>query len=409
MLVITNREFRHELVGKKDSPPDCFSQNVIDAEGEVRVAKAIPYKGSWKLNIFSEPDGADVSEYEGVKETKEVLNNGKPVVLFVHGFFQTLKSNLNKAANIETIYDVNAIVFSWPSFPRAALNALKLIAFYILLLFLNLCGEFFLNVSFLNQHKDIVWVYIPLILLTGTVLVFYMNYHATVKRAEYSANALLRTINGITRNIERLEKNTGEYGKVYQRSENHLTLLVHSLGNHVVKTMVKRCNPDVSVFKNIILHQADVHKYSQENTDFDKSDDWYTQLNQSKKLYITENFRDIVLRISCLAHTIKSWNYGRSIRLGQGKQGKKLIQDMAPISSVQDTHDIFWKFSALRTEKLRAFMRPIIRGEDNKRALISYTSEELDSIKDSAMSVRNKGLLTVGILLFLVFLKATLA
>ena len=49
--------------------------------------------------------------------------------------------------------------------------------------------------------------------------------------------------------LERLEKNTGEYGKVYQRSENHLTLLVHSLGNHVVKTMVKRCNPDVSVFK----------------------------------------------------------------------------------------------------------------------------------------------------------------
>lgn len=199
IYIVSNRnitDFQHDekIFG------DSFNENGPEV---IRVAKA-EYNNKWSLTLLPE----DLSDLEVNEPThdifKELSMDSKPCVIFIHGFNQSLRKNLEKCKEIES-YGVNVIAFSWPSNP----------------------GPHFI----LRKIKE---------------------YKRARKNARRSVFALERFFD----KLELFVESQGSAGQIK-------TLVVHSMGNYLVQSFVS--NPDYDnqtrIFQNILLHQADVDSY----------------------------------------------------------------------------------------------------------------------------------------------------
>lgn len=259
IIIVSNRN----IVGAKpDSSKavvgdeNLFGENENEQGGyselRVAVAKKVPVAKNdddkWKVTLLPDQakDGSTGTEelfgdtIEKIR-SKKIPNNW---VVFIHGFNQSLKKNLDKCKEISD-YGVNVLAFSWPSNPGPNGGGFSVIK---------------------NKREE-------------------------YRRARANAR---HSITAAERFMERLAK----YYQKSVREDCHLSvnLLVHSLGNYLLQKSLEDplFDYDRSIFDNIILHEADA--------DHSGHASWVDNLKGAKRVYITHNVNDAVLKASTLVN-----------------------------------------------------------------------------------------------------------
>jgi esterase/lipase superfamily enzyme len=272
IIVVSNRNIQGVNPRSKKlevGDEKLFGDN-FNAEGgpnELRVATAEKNQsgGGWKLTLqpdITKQDGSTATQNLFEKLLKQI-RDGKPGVagnwvVFIHGFNQSLAKNLKKCQEIADS-GVNVIAFSWPSNPGP-------------------------NGGFFKAVKN--------------------------KRQEYRkarANARL-SITAVDRFMERMVRYA--HSAMNEKCTLSVNLLVHSLGNFLFQKTVEEqvYTSDLSIFDNIILHQADA-----DNADHEL---WVDQLSDAKRVYVTINELDSVLKMSTIVNGRRLGNTAYGLNAG---------------------------------------------------------------------------------------------
>ncbi|MEM8779969.1 MAG: alpha/beta hydrolase [Cyanobacteria bacterium P01_G01_bin.49] len=211
---------------------------------ELRIAKANydTTQNRWTLNLLAESsDDLDETNLpsqqlfteiiQGVKTKKYQLN----WVFYIHGFNQSFLESLEASRDIAQRYNVDVIVFSWPSNPGGI---------------------------------------VP------------QEYQRARQAAKASANALDRTFEKIGNYV------TNRTLAEMQGCEISVNLLIHSLGNFLVENYIREpiFSGETRIFDNVIFHQADV--------DSKTHTQWIDKVLVSHNIYVTINERDSILKAS---------------------------------------------------------------------------------------------------------------
>jgi hypothetical protein len=272
--------------------------------------------------------GEDRSADEICSEVLE-NDNGKPWVFFLHGNNQTTKKNLYKAARIQDLYDVNMVVFSWPSreyndrlFRTAISGLLK-------------NGMSYLGVAAtlgkMAKEKG-------------------KQYKSARRFADLSDGHLAKALNLLsTQLFSRLNSNT------------HCCFLVHSLGNLLLRNMTETQQVDLNGFKfnTCVMHQADVIAKT--------SSDWIKNIpvSEQKDIVVTQNNKDSVLfgaRVLCAL----PGGISASKRMGAGIKNKYRLESVRYIDftgedEVKFKHGVAWKQKP--GSYIHKLMMPIFTGK----------------------------------------------
>ncbi len=225
---------------------DDFNQQ--GGPNELRVATARKVNKKWRITLLPDTDD-DGNPATGVlfAQTMDAIRNGKlpgSWVVFIHGFNQSFKKNLKKCREIEA-YGVNVLAFSWPSNPGPNGGLITAIG---------------------NKREE---------------------YRAARANARLSVTAVDRFVERTVRYIQ---------GAAEEDCRLSVNLLVHSLGNYLLQRTVEEqlFANDLSVFDNIVLHQADADSKGHHS--------WVDTMDEAKRVYVTINELDSVLKISTLVN-----------------------------------------------------------------------------------------------------------
>ena len=190
------------------------------------------------------------------------LNNNRPWLLFLHGNNQTLETNLQKARRIQDLYQVNLLIYSWPS--KAFDDDI----------------ETFLITAGLASFLPGGWIFTKRLAGRGLKRKI-KQYKMARQNAKLSAKPFINALHFLNQHlIAPLQAQGGVFN-----------MMTHSLGHKVLKDAVVR-NPgcfDNIHFNNCILHQAD--------EDYTAHPSWARHLpvETSSKVTITNNYNDLVL------------------------------------------------------------------------------------------------------------------
>jgi hypothetical protein len=206
---------------------------------------------------------------EEVNYLQDILaqsDNGKPWVFFLHGNNQTLSKNLVKSRRIQDEYDVNMVIFSWPScsYQPHFLPMLFLGGALMLSPPSNKIGKWIAKKAFKRKIKQ---------------------YKIARKMAEKTALHFGGAFKLIKDNLLLPMK---------ESHNPHTCFLVHSLGGMVLRKVVEGEGNylDGYRFSTCMLHQTDeLDKYHRE---------WATAIPfvDNEKTHITRNVKDLILLMS---------------------------------------------------------------------------------------------------------------
>jgi esterase/lipase superfamily enzyme len=205
IYLVSNRDINCKSSNKKSKVQVFGDKFNSSGQDVLRFAQVSDDPSGWRLDLFDEVDG----EQDPSQEILEKLySDGKPCVVFIHGFNQSLKKNIKKSLEIEK-FGVNVLAFSWPSNPGPNFIALKII-----------------------------------------------EYKRACKNARRSTFALERFFDMLLAFVE--EKGTNNTFK---------TLAIHSLGNYLTEDFINGLGFEnqTALFKNILFHQADVNSVGHES------------------------------------------------------------------------------------------------------------------------------------------------
>ena len=302
MLIITNRNFIANE-GDEDMFGDKFNEEGPD---ELRLATADRLEnGQWKLKLLSEPKEQAVVEgktiWRSETEFKKIQKKGKDCIIFIHGFNQTFKKNLEKAYKLEEIYGLEVIIFSWPSHPKVK--------------------------SYIIIDKKL------------------HQYRKAKKNAKISVVAL-----------DRMFEKINNYLIKYQREdcETSTNLLIHSLGNYLFQNYVQSSHyeRETAIFDNIILHQADADNRNHHQ--------WVDTLTYGERIYITINEDDKVLKFSKKYNGEK--RIGSTDKRLKSKEA--IYVDFTEAKHVENEHGIFKKDEgSLKNPNVKAFFSLAFAGK----------------------------------------------
>jgi esterase/lipase superfamily enzyme len=218
-------------------------------------------KKTYELNLV-EP--LDHMAY--LQEVVANSDNGKPWVVFLHGNNQTLSKNLVKSRRIQDEYDVNMLIFSWPS-----------------------CSY---NPAFLPMLlAGIVVASNPPTALFGK-WIQKKAFKAKIKQYREARRHAHRTAPHFAKAFDIMRDNLL---LPMQESHNpHTSMLVHSLGHLVLRKTVDNYSDQIQGyrFNTCMLHQADEED--------EMHQEWTKRIPfvDANKTYITRNVRDAVLFMS---------------------------------------------------------------------------------------------------------------
>lgn len=108
MLIATNRSLNHDKVTDGKGNGESFGE--VRGE-ELCLAVATEPERSWRVELLDQ---------EAFLEATRA--GSKNFVLYIHGFNKPFVETLVQATQIEHIYDVDVILFSWPSLARNAVG-----------------------------------------------------------------------------------------------------------------------------------------------------------------------------------------------------------------------------------------------------------------------------------------------
>ncbi len=282
MLIVTNRNIVKSNFKDGVGDEGAFGDGVnVKGPNEVRLAHATKASGKWQVRLVKEPskitDTNIPSQKEFMKFRDKLVEDRKNCVFFVHGFNQSFKKNLEKALKIEEIHKVAVIAFSWPSNP----------------------GGF--------KTKE------------------YRHAKRTARASDGALDATLEKLGRYLKepfNKEALEKCGVKF-----------SLMTYSLGNYLFQNYVidSIYEDETRIFDNIVLCQADV--------DNEGHAQWVDMIQAGKRIYITINENDYVLKWSDA--NFQKDRLGRTAR--DLNSTKALYFDFTDGENVGNTHGVFYK------------------------------------------------------------------
>ncbi|WP_299492629.1 alpha/beta hydrolase [Acaryochloris sp. IP29b_bin.137] len=208
-----------------------------------------------------------------VMEDIKVGKRKKNWVFYIHGFNQSMLDTLNACREIQTLYEVDVLTFTWPSNPG----------------------------GFVTRE-----------------------YQQARQAARASSNALDRTLELLGRYLSNRSLEDMRNCRI------SFNLLVHSLGNYVFENFVRDpiFSDETRIFDNVIFHQADVDNRSHTQ--------WVDRVEHSRRVYITLNEGDSVLKASDII------NPGRLGNTLEGLNAKRAIYlDFTNGENVDRSHNFF--------------------------------------------------------------------
>jgi esterase/lipase superfamily enzyme len=278
IIVVSNRD-----INEHATDHTAFGENA-NAKGldEIRLAIAAYNAASrtWALSMVPESATGLTADnrpsqhlFRQIIQDIQAGKRKKNWVFYIHGFNQSFLESLTACHRIQTLYDVDVITFSWPSNP----------------------GGFVLD-----------------------------EYKRARQAARASSNALDRTLELLghylaNRPLEEI-----------QNCQISFNLLIHSLGNFLVENFVRDpiFSNETRIFDNVIFHQADV-----DNSDHKR---WIDRIKHGRRIYITHNESDSVLKASDMI------NPGRLGNTLTGLQAQRAIYlDLTNGENVGSSHNFF--------------------------------------------------------------------
>lgn len=239
-------------------------------------------------------------------------NNGAPWLFFLHGNNQTLHDSLTVCRRLQRYYQVNIILFSWPSRsynPRSV--------------------PYLLATALMMGHP------VTRIAARLTAVKSVYNRHAQYKQARKIAE---QTQLALATALQRL---IDELLAPMQQAGIPVHMLVHSLGHYLLLLLAKSGMPEAAFqFDTTIFHQADI--------DVDELPQLLskTSLINEENTYLTYNKKDYALFLSGL------WNnrmnpYRAYSRLGNAadKSVNRRYQviDLTAEPGVGFNHGVLWQ------------------------------------------------------------------
>jgi len=250
----------------------------------------------------------------------------KSILFFIHGYNNDVEDVINTAVELENLYQVIVVPFTWPANGGGAISG---------------------TASYLSDKGD----------------------------ARVSSGALNRTIGKIqqlhlmltaARKNQLLERARKKHPDNRQAAQSHfvklvekdcpvtLNLLCHSMGNYVFKNTLKTGDNATSrlVFDNICLVAADVNN--------DNHAQWLGKLDARKRIYVVINENDSALRVS----RIKPGDE-QLARLGH--YTRKLNSPNAHYLDVTDARQVgtehaYFKGDAISNESLKFMFNEMFNG-----------------------------------------------
>lgn len=271
-----------------------------------RVRRIEKLKKTYKLT-YIEPQDHD-SYFQSMMNASD---SERPWVLFLHGNNQTPQKNLEKSRKIQELYDVNMIIFSWPSrsYDDKMLKYLGASA-----------------VSFLIPGAKSL-----------SMLLLRKSFKRKVTQYRRARALAVKTAGQFAQACQMLES---KVFSVLRARNQKISLLTHSLGHKVLRDGIQKLGSNK--FDSIVLHQADeeVPAHSQ----------WVASLpvvnGDLSNIAITKNEYDAVLFLSSLVNTNFDVSQPQS-RLGNRKSDSHDDQrfnnlDFTGGKNVWMDHELAW-------------------------------------------------------------------
>lgn len=239
--------------------------------GKRRVKKSyLEIQDTYKLTPIKDQQTELSSNQEAIELCHDLVNsdaNSRPWLLFLHGNNQTLEKNLIKARKIQDLYQVNLVIYSWPS----------------------------------KSFDDDVEKYL---IAAGVVALFPGGWMLTKHLAKKGLKRKIKQYKNARTNakltaqhfIKALSFLNQQLIAPLQDRGIAFNMITHSLGHKVLKDAITK-DPSCfkgTVFNNCTLHQADEA--------YPNHPAWATKLPvaSTENVTITNNDKDIVLFLSGL-------------------------------------------------------------------------------------------------------------
>jgi len=329
IIVMTNRALPTKPVNSPVDIEVALIGNQFDTTGteSAGLHTGLLSKDSKVIHFY--PKGMESILFTNISQA----DKDKPWVFFIHGFHQDPEENIKKAKNLSDHHNVNVIAFSWPSRPlNEALNGAEIAETIVK----NLAKSALGVASIWNLAADAGSRY-----LKDTL----NNYKPALENAKASKNDLLEALRLVNDKMGLTELPV---------------LLVHSMGNFLLKNLLTTSSDLPMQFRNIILHQGDVNA---------EEHDWVTKLkknlSESAKIYITINFHDFILWASSQRKTFLQLK--KTERLGQTHRHYIIDHvnylDFTYGESINNDHE-FFRFGKDRTnEKVFEWLSRILSAQ----------------------------------------------
>lgn len=241
MLIVTNRIILEKNFKNGVGNHKAFGDELnLKGPNEVRLAHAKKVKGKWQVRLVKEPAKIKANNIPSKKEFDDMrdslIKSRKNCVFFVHGFNQTFEKNLEKSLSLEEEHDVKVVAFSWPAKPGGFVT---------------------------DEYKD------------------------AKMAARASVGALDLTLEKMGRYLKRPFNRSA-----LKKCNTKFSLLAHSLGNYIFQNYATNSiyEGETRIFDNIVLCQPDV--------DNEGHCEWVNRIQASKRVYVTINENDFVLKWS---------------------------------------------------------------------------------------------------------------
>ncbi|WP_444917639.1 alpha/beta hydrolase [Microbulbifer sp. JMSA003] len=282
MLIITNRNIRWKEFKNGVGSYRAFG-NKLNRKGanEIRIANADMEGGEWRIRLVKEPKKITKSNLPSEKIfnslRSELIRDKLDCVFFIHGFDKPFVDTLRQARRVEWMYGVKVILFSWPSNPGG---------------------------------------------------IIFEEYPDASKIALASAGALASALGKVNHYMKKSLRSDSA-GKCNIR----FSLFTYSLGSRLLYSYMGGSSDSEKeeMFDNVILCQSDVDRLCHE--------DWIDRISIGKRVYITINEYDKILKVS------EIWN-GRE-RLGRASghlySEDALYFDFTGGPNVGRKHGLFYK------------------------------------------------------------------
>ncbi|EKU97868.1 hypothetical protein Lepto7375DRAFT_7113 [Leptolyngbya sp. PCC 7375] len=235
MYVVTNRNLQPDANPEERFGPR-FNQK---GPNELRLAEAQKVGGSWQVNILNDRttyNGEDMwaSEAAFLQAQQRMRQNHTSALFFIHGFNTDFGDALESAYAIEQRYNLEVIMFTWPSNGGGTIEGLS---------------------SYQDDKRD----------------------------AALSIGAL-----------DRCFEKLADYFKKYaeQACKRKFSLALHSMGNYLFKRLLSSSiyQGETLLFDNIVMLAADVNNEGHA--------DWVDRVRFRNRLFITINEDDAALLAS---------------------------------------------------------------------------------------------------------------